>query len=506
MVQATKQCTRKIAKIASKGTILRLVIQKFGKDTLKYLPSKIIPAFAGLLVIPIITRLFEPNDYGNYVLVMATVGLLSIVPGSLLGTATVRFFPAYKRQSRVGSFYKTLITGSIGCVAVIGVVFLSLLRLAKSAISLELYYLMSIGILLFVVTSIFTILLHLLNAREKASLYTYFSIWQVGAGFAFGIAIVLALKLGVEGLLWGSIGAFLVALRFLWRSAFEGAPQGGAFSKSIAIKMAKHGGPLIFGSLAAWMMSFSDRYIIGLYRGSSEVGLYSVSYVIGERPLIMLWTLFMLSSYPLIVKTWENQGKQATQEFVGKLTRYYLLIGFPAALGLSVLSKSIIGGVTATAYYEGYRIVPLVAFGAFLLGLQWWTQVGLLLYKQTNTVMYTVFAAGLLNIGLNFLLISKYGYTAAAATTFISYAFLLVLMVFVSRRFLVWEFPFKSLAKTVCASAIMAIVVYYIGNSFTSSLVIKLTLGISLGALIYFLVLFLLQEFKPSEVQVLKIT
>ena len=39
--------------------------------------------------------------------------------------------------------------------------------------------------------------------------------------------------------------------------------------------------------------------------------------------------------------------------------------------------------------------------------------------------MIVIIVSGLLNLGLNFILVPRYGYIAAAVTTFISYAFLL---------------------------------------------------------------------------------
>jgi hypothetical protein len=90
----------------------------------------------------------------------------------------------------------------------------------------------------------------------------------------------------------------------------------------------------------------------------------------------------------------------------------------------------------------------------------------------------------------------------AAGTTFASYAFLLLLVIFVSRRFFVWEFPFESLAKVTSASAITGIAVYHIGNSLTSSAVINLISGISIGALVYFIILLLLREFSQDEIQI----
>lgn len=475
---------------------------RFRSNIVRYLASKVVPPIIGLIAIPVITRLFEPGDYGNYVLVLAAVAMLSLIPGTLLGAATLRFFSEYEKQSRLGAFRNTLTKATIACVMGIAIVSFGILQIVKTAISPNLYFLMSIGVLLFIAVSIFTVLSYPLIARQKATAYSCFTIWHTGAGLLFGVAIVLLARRGVEGLLWGSIVALLIAIPFLYRIAFAGMPAGkGAFSKSIAVEMTRYSAPLIIATLAAWILSVSDRYIIGLYRGSYEVGLYSVSYAISEQVLGMFGILFTLAGYPLIVNMWENQGREATKRFAGSLTRYYLLLALPAAVGLSVLSKPIIEVFTAPAYHEGYRIVPLIAFGAFLLTLQWWPQVGLNLRKKTSISAYCVVGAALLNIGLNFLLIPRWGYMAAAVTTFISYAFLLVLMVLASRRLFTWEFPFKSLGKIALASAVMGVVVYPVGNSLTSSTAVNLIVGICLGLVVYGGMLLLLKEARWSEMQ-----
>ena len=93
----------------------------------------------------------------------------------------------------------------------------------------------------------------------------------------------------------------------------------------------------------------------------------------------------------------------------------------------------------------------------------------------------------------------------AAITTLISYVFLLFLMIIVSRRFFVWEFPFKSLAKAMCASSVMGIVVYHIGNSLTSSTLLNLILGVVVGVVVYFAILSVLRVPQKEEIQELRI-
>lgn len=53
----------------------------FLKDTIKYLPAQIAPGIVGFVSIPIITRIFLPQEYGNYSLAMATVMVLTTLGG-----------------------------------------------------------------------------------------------------------------------------------------------------------------------------------------------------------------------------------------------------------------------------------------------------------------------------------------------------------------------------------------------------------------------------------------
>ncbi|MDD5590357.1 MAG: flippase [Dehalococcoidales bacterium] len=478
-----------------------LILSTFFRNMVRYLPSRIFPPVIGLIAIPIITRLFEPDVYGNYILVLATVSGLSLIPTTLLGTAALRFFPQYEKENSLETFRGTFIKGTFLCVTGIAVGFFISLQIIKPTIPVDLYSLMSIGIILFVAISIFSTLTYLLIARQKATEYSRFTTWHAGAGLLFGLAIVFWGNRGTDGLVWGSAAALTIAIPFLYRTAFNRLPSGrSTFSKTMAVEMAKYSAPLIIATLAAWIMNFSDRYVIELYRGSYEMGLYSASYSISYQALSMFGVLFTLAGYPLIVNMWENEGKTLTQQLVGRLTRYYILLVIPAAVGLTVLSKPIITVFTDSAYHEGYLIIPLIAFGTLLLGLQWWAQLGLNLYKKTNISAYCVLSAGLLNIGLNLWLVPKYGYIAAAVTTLVSYAFLLVATAFASKRFFTWEFPFKSLARIVVASAVMGWVVYHVADSLTSSSIINLAAGILLGIVINCAMLILLRELKWNSV------
>jgi O-antigen/teichoic acid export membrane protein len=55
--------------------------EHFIKDMVKYSPAQIVPGIVGFVSIPIITRLFSPQDYGNYSLAIAAVMVLTTLLG-----------------------------------------------------------------------------------------------------------------------------------------------------------------------------------------------------------------------------------------------------------------------------------------------------------------------------------------------------------------------------------------------------------------------------------------
>lgn len=474
------------------------LMKKFIGDFLKYTPSSFIPALIGFLTIPILTKLFAPSDYGNYVLAISVVGFFAMIIQTLLGTPITRFFYSNKENENLESFYDTIVSLSITSTIIVTLFFIAILIIFKS--NQGLYNLLLIGIPLFIVTSLFGILKQVLVAKEKSHLYSFFTSFQALMGFLIGIGLIFVFNFDITGIIWGNILSFLMLLPFIYYYSFKGIFTGKNHSKKIYIDIIKYGSPLIIGNLASWILSISDRYILEFYRGSVEVGIYSASYGVSEQTITVIWSLFMIAAYPLIVRMWETQGEKPTQKYISKLTRYYLLISFPAALGLSILAKPVVSVLTSAAYLGGYQIIPLVIFGALLLGLQWWAQLGLLLHNKPNMIGVAVLIAGIINIILNILLVPVYGYIAAAVSTFISYLILLLLMIKIGHKALPWHFPFKPFLKIIVASAIMGIVIYYLQDILTIISLKNLGIEIIVGILIYLVSLTLLKGFNKDEI------
>lgn len=475
------------------------MIKKFLSDLLKYSLIRIAPGIIGFVSIPIITKLFSPHGYGNYSLVIATIMIFETLFG-WLPMSIIRFYPAFERDKKLDLFYSTVIKVGFISIFFITGVFSILLFSRKIYFSQELFSLLSLGIGVFIVNAIYYMLQSLLRTKRELNWYGGAIVWKNIGSLGIALILIFSLERKLDYLLWGKILSIAIILPLLWKKAMETVSIFRFKMDYFLTKnLVKYSFPLVAGNLAAWILNLSDRYILQVFRNTQEVGIYSASYDISEKSIGLLATLFMLAASPLGMSIWEKERREKSQEFEHKITRFYLLIGIPAIIGLGVLAKSIITIMTEEEFFLGYEIIPFIAPGIFLLGLQQRFQTGILYYKKTHFITLAVLIAGILNLILNFLFVPQYGYIAAAITTLVSYLFLLFLMIVLSRRFFTWKFPFQSLVNSICAAVIMGIIVHFVGDHFTSLAVLNLVLRILLGGCVYVILIFLFQEFQPIE-------
>lgn len=475
----------------------------FMKDMAKYLPAQVVPGLVGLVSIPVVTRIFPPGEYGNYSLAAATVMVLSTFFG-WLPTSVIRYYPAYEREGRLALFNATVVRLAVVTLAGLTVLYSVPLWVLRTKMSDPLWQLLLIGGGLFVVTCAFNLLQWFLRAKRLVGRYSAFAVWQSVAGFGLGMAFIFLLGTSIEGLLLGGILSTILAFPLLWREATGKNARIrllGRIDRQAAGATFLYGMPLVVSNLAAWILSLSDRYLIGLFRDNSEVGVYSLSYNIADRSLMLLVTLFAMASAPIGMSIWENRGERESRRFISEVTRLYLLACVPLVVGMSVLSRFVIHIMAGPGYEGGYKIMPYVLFGVLLLGVEQRYQAGLLFHKRTSLITVATIAAGLLNVLLNILFIPAYGFLAAAITTLVSYAVLLLLTIWFSRRMFVWEFPWRSLLNVTIASGVMAILVYVAGYAIRLAPVAVLAICGFVGTVVYCLVLLALREFSPQELQ-----
>jgi O-antigen/teichoic acid export membrane protein len=479
------------------------MLKKFIKDMASYAPSQLLPALTAFITTPILTRLFPPAEYGYWALAASISAFLVALAVSGFGSAVIRFYPAYKFKSTLDVFFAT-ISISIGAVIslVIGISLL-LLFLLKEFLPAALVQLLPLVILIFVVQSIFSVFIAVLRAQERSGSFTLFQLLASYGGLGVGLLLVIVWGFRIEGLLWGSFLTFVLILpSLIYLSTERVGIHLQHFHLTDALQIWQYAWPLALGSVAMWGLRLSDLFIISSFRPEREVGIYSVSYNISAKSIELLVALFLLSVSPLVYNTWESKGQAATEKTLTMVTRVYLLLCLPAAVGLSVLAFPFVALLTASDYQEGYRIVGFVVFSSFAWGLSNIAMLGIAIKKQARLLAANQIVAASTHIGLQLLLVPRFGYVAAAISTLIGYTVLLALQTLASRPHLTWRFPFDTLRNVIVASVAMGLVargVYGIFSNGSRGSPSFLFLGILMAIPTYVLCLWWLGEVREKE-------
>lgn len=474
--------------------------RELGKDLLRYLPSQGIPAVISIITIPILTHLFAPAAYGDYRLVLATVGVFGSA-AAWLPSSIYRFFPELELANDTGRFFATLRRLTWTTVVVFALLWVVGLTVIRPFINDTLFKLFAIGMFLMAVNTTWAVASGLSRALRQVSWYSFAVSANKALTLGLGLALVLKFGLGIDGLLYGSIAGSLMLIPFLTRAALRAAPkQSGSYDGRLARDMLRYGYPIALMMMASWLLQLSDRYVIAALRDTNEVGLYSAAYAIAEQGMQLILVMFQLPFAVLGSRVWESKGPDAAADFVSNSSRGYLLLAIPAWIGLWVLAQPVMNVMTDNAYREAAVIMPMVGAALLLGGIQWWYTSGSTFTKRTTQQLVSILIGLVVNLGLNLALVGRFGYRIAAVTTLVGYAAAMLAMAVQSRRYFRWQFPVAGCVRALIASAAMAAVLLPLKGAFPRSSAAQLAVGVPVGALIYGLALVLLREPSADRV------
>ena len=437
--------------------MLKRVVGEAGRATLVYFPAKLIPALAAIVALPVFTSYLDPSEYGAYAYVFSTVSFLSILSMAWLTTSAIRFYAQAERESRLGSYLTTLLASTVVSAVLLALLVVVSEPLWMEYVDLEIAQLALPGAALLITTSVHGVVLQILRAAQAAKYFAFISVPSALAGLLAGYLLLRA-GYGASSLVLGQALGHAVLLPLSVH--FARVSVGGAFgppSRSFLGEFGAYGGPLIAANLASWVLGLVDRYVIEATRTVTEVGLYSLSYTLGDKGTQLVMVPFLMAVSPVIIATWERDGRELTEQLQAELSRYFLLLMVPVAVAIASAAPMIVDLMSGSEeYVDGWRVLPFVTFGLLLYGLGQIGVTGISLGKKTAITMQNTAVAATFNFVANLLLVPTYGYVAAGFTTLISYVFLLALHYVRSQAILRWRIPARAIMRSVLSSVPLA--------------------------------------------------
>lgn len=472
-------------------------ILRIGKDSTWYLIAQGGYALMGLVSVPILTRIFTPSQYGVYSLVAVSVMLISPVFYITFNMSVIRFYPELEDKGELPTLYSTALHYAPHfMVATLFVV----LPIAAFVLPLGTNRgVICLAIAIFALYVPFYILLTFLQARQQARWYATLFLTVYAGRYLVGAALVKWAGTGVNGLFIAWLGALIIVVpieliflritdNFKWSK----------YSPSLIKQFFSYGFVLVFTNISSNILTSSDRYLVQAFKGSRQVGLYSVVYTLAVDAFTLILSSLQLGAAPVVMQTYEREGEAETTHLLGRITRLLLIGLVPMTVGLYLLRIRVIHVLTSARYLPSASAVLPLALGIFCYNLAWIPTYTFFVKKRTRMILIPIVTSALLNIGLNLVLIPKYGFVGAAWSTMIAYVVYLTIMTTLSERLMHWEFPWLEVIKIVAAAAVMGIAVYFL-NKVPVHGFGGLVLIIAVGALIYIIAVLAMRVVTPSE-------
>ena len=366
------------------------------------------------LLVPFFTIWLTTKEYGDYDLLFSYVSLFVPFLSMQLEQAVLRFTLEDKNKGTV--YFKTGFT----YLLITSILFIPL---ALFAIKFE-YQLPFVFCTVTYAWQVYSIeYLRGLNELRKYSIANIFcGLCTIFLSF-FMLSI---LNRGVGGLLTAfGLSYLLTSIYIFFSTKLYIDLSIKIFDISVFKKLIYYSFPLLPNAISWWITSVSDRTIINIFLGSSFNGIYAVSTKIPTL-ITVFYSIFNLAWQQSAIVS-SSDKYEIRKEFYNATYEKLFSFLFTSSLVVVTITPFLYRYLLGYDYISGIYIVPTLILSTLFLNLSQY-QGGILLgQKDTKTNGVTTVIAAVLNLIINFLLISQIGLYAAAFSTLFSYIILFYL-------------------------------------------------------------------------------
>lgn len=378
-------------------------------------------------LLPFLTRVVPPDDFGRITVATTVAGLAGIVMGLGLETPVFRvwFSAAPDARARAGHLRtaRTLLGVSTTSILLVVVLGAWLAPLATDAWSPVLITIAAVGAVASAVVTSYV--LPLLRAQDRLRAYM---------AVQLSIAIVQPLLLSVFVLVlgWGAVGWVAATSVAGWIATIVGSRRTeifrgtGEYSATARRSLLGLGLPLIPHALSHWALNGVDRLVLVAFVSSASVGVYGLSYRIAQAVGLVLTELnrAMMNEFGRLVG--EGDRVETRQQQLGGLAEVQIAAAVAVGFVAAALGPPIFRLIFPPEYEAGAAVLPWVALGYALYGVYFVPTQLLVLIEGRSGWLWTGTATGaIVNLGANLLLIPRVGIQGAAQATAIGYAAML---------------------------------------------------------------------------------
>jgi len=380
-----------------------------------YMSATFFTKALGFISVPVFTRLLTPDEYGILAIFSSVISIATILLGLNFKGSVVRYY--HEDKNDFGQF----MFSNFIFLLVFNIFSFYFINLFKKDIA----NLIGINVNIFIIAVItatinfpLNLYLYYLRGSKKSKRY---SIISVSKSIVLLVISIIWVYLLSSNRYYGKIYAQLfITVILLLISIFYLVK---IFKFKFKFKYVKYalsfGVPLIPHALSGFILSYFDRIAINQISGSLDTGLYSLAYNVG-----MIMNVVVMAMNKAWTPIFYDNLKENKFTEINDLAYNYAKYIYLAAISLVLFSQELVIILADQSYHKALNLVPIIIISYVFVFL--YTLYGNYSFyrKRTGLISIATLSAGFINIGLNYWLIPKFGYVAAAYTTLFSYIFL----------------------------------------------------------------------------------
>lgn len=376
----------------------------------------------------IVIRYLSKSDYGAFAYALSLVSLGSSIATFGLDRSITRFVPIYDEQGQYGKLWGTLVlsTGvvtSVGliCVALVyglqGVLGGSLIaNSSASSILMVLVLLVPLQGLDGLLVGMFAVF-----SRPRA---IFFRKYILAPGLR--LTIVGLLVLGQQGVVFLAagyvlsaavgVGLYLVMLERMLRS--EGLFDRFSLS-TMQIPAREVFGftiPLLTSDLVYMVMNTSDVVLLGHYGGATDVAAFRVVMPAATLNQLVL-SSFTLLFTPLAARMFARHDEEGINRLYWQTAIWMAVLSFPIFALTFSLAQPVTSTLFGARYADSATYLALLSFAYYFNAALGFNGLTLKVFGRLRYIVSINIFVALVNLGVNLLLIPRYGPLGAAIGT-----------------------------------------------------------------------------------------
>lgn len=465
-------------------------------NTLVQIIGKVLATTLNLFAFAIMTRELGQNGFGEYTTVITFLSFFAILADLGLTLVTVQMLgESQNNENRIlGNLFGLRLLSSLLFISLapIIVLFFNYNENIKMGVI--------IAAASFVFTSLNQIMVGLFQNRLKMNR----AAWAETLSRVFmilGVMLSVKLKLGLQGMLASFTFASFASFVMHYAFAKKFARIKPLFEMSQWRKIMTLSWPLAITIAFNLIYLRADTLILSIFKSQSDVGLYGAAYKIVDV-LSSLPFMFAGVILPVLVLAWKEKDLIKFNNLLQKSFDILAMAAIPMVIGAQFLADEIIVLVAGPDFRPAGNILRLLIFAIAAIFLGNMMSHAVIAIKKQKQIIWIYLLTSITSLIAYLLLIPKFSYIGAAVITIYSETLITVLTTIYICHELQFKLNFTGVTKAIAASLIMAIFLWLIPSSITSSN-LGLLIIITISAFIYFISLLLLKGLNKEDIKLM---